>query len=255
MNSDSPRSHSCQEFCLALKAARERKGITLDEIAEATKIAASHFAALERGDLRRWPTGLFRRSFFRDYARMIDLPVAEACAEFMRWFPDGTGGPAPPHTPVVIAEAHDDRGHDIDARLILDETWSGPRTPILLRLSAAILDAAIISLLTAALVPFVANPFAVLGIIAMTYFSLGTLVLGGSPAQWVRERWSLLAALKEIPAFVAGEWKGAVSGIANLIRPGAEAADTAEEPEQRVWVSDARRVGPPRLRVRIKMSE
>ena len=88
MNSEALSTNSRQEFCLALKAARERKGITLDEISDATKIPASVFAALERNDLRRWPHGLFRRSFFRDYVRMIGVPVAEACAEFVRLFVD-----------------------------------------------------------------------------------------------------------------------------------------------------------------------
>jgi cytoskeletal protein RodZ len=88
LNSESLSTNSRQEFCLALKASRERNGITLDQIADTTKIPASVFAALERNDLRRWPKGLFRRSFFRDYARTIGLPVAEACAEFVRLFPD-----------------------------------------------------------------------------------------------------------------------------------------------------------------------
>jgi cytoskeletal protein RodZ len=90
-NSESSYTDSQQEFCLALKATRERKGITLAQIATSTKIPAYMFAGLERNDLRRWPTGLFRRSFFRDYARMIGLPPAEACAEFVRLFPDGSG--------------------------------------------------------------------------------------------------------------------------------------------------------------------
>ncbi|HUQ89059.1 MAG TPA: helix-turn-helix domain-containing protein [Vicinamibacterales bacterium] len=77
-----------QDFCLALKEARERKGITLAEIAETTKIPASVFAALERNDLRCWPKGLFKRSFFRDYVGMIGLPVTEACEAFVRLFPD-----------------------------------------------------------------------------------------------------------------------------------------------------------------------
>ena len=80
-----------QEFCLALKTARERKGITLDEIADTTKIPAFMFAALEQCDLSRWPKGLFRRSFFRDYVQMLSLPVPEACAEFVRLFPDDEG--------------------------------------------------------------------------------------------------------------------------------------------------------------------
>jgi transcriptional regulator with XRE-family HTH domain len=80
-----------EKFCCALKAARERKGITLAEIAEATKIPAYLMEGLERCDLRRWPKGLFRRSFFRDYARMIGVSVTEAVAEFVRLFPDEDG--------------------------------------------------------------------------------------------------------------------------------------------------------------------
>jgi hypothetical protein len=90
-NNDPGSALSCQEFCLALKAARERKGITLAEIAESTKIPAYLMEGLERCDLRRWPKGLFRRSFFRDYARMIDVSVTEAVAEFVRLFPDSDG--------------------------------------------------------------------------------------------------------------------------------------------------------------------
>lgn len=81
-------THSPEEFCLALKAERERKGITLAEISHATKIPVSVFVALERGDLRRWPKGLFKRSFFRGYVKMIGVPVAETFAEFIRLFPD-----------------------------------------------------------------------------------------------------------------------------------------------------------------------
>jgi cytoskeletal protein RodZ len=88
LNNTPTPTHSPEEFCLALKAARERKGITLAEISSASKIPVSVFVALERGDLRRWPKGLFRRSFFRDYVRTIGVPMAETFAEFIRLFPD-----------------------------------------------------------------------------------------------------------------------------------------------------------------------
>lgn len=90
MPSHSHVLHACsaEEFCDALRELREHQQITLDAIAEATKIPAYLFEGLEHHDLRRWPHGLFRRSFFRDYARAIGLPVAEACSEFLRWFPE-----------------------------------------------------------------------------------------------------------------------------------------------------------------------
>ena len=87
-NDDSATTLSCQEFCLAMKTARERKGVTLAEITATTKIPSYLMEGLERNDLRRWPTGLFRRSFFRDYARMIGVSVTDAVAEFVRLFPD-----------------------------------------------------------------------------------------------------------------------------------------------------------------------
>jgi len=95
MNAGITSIDSPDEFCLALKEARERNGITLADIAEATKIPAYLFEALEHNDLRRWPNGLFRRSFFRDYVKTIGVPVSEACAQFARLFPDATAEVAP----------------------------------------------------------------------------------------------------------------------------------------------------------------
>jgi len=125
LNTDSPPTDSRQEFCLALKAARERRGITLHEIAATTKIPASLFAALERSDLRRWPKGLFRRSFFRDYARAVGLPTAEVCDEFVRLFPDDES---------LVSTNAAEAG---ELRLVLDASWRGPRNPILVRFLAA----------------------------------------------------------------------------------------------------------------------
>lgn len=110
-NGDTLHFDSPEEFCLALKSAREERGITLSAIAEATKIPADLFAALERCDLRRWPTGLFRRSYFKDYARTLGLPVADACREFLRLFPEEESAPAsspdapPQRTPPTLMQA------------------------------------------------------------------------------------------------------------------------------------------------------
>lgn len=78
-----------QAFCSRLKAARERRGITLAMVASATKVSSSHFAALERGDISRWPKGLYRRAFFRSYATAIGLPPESTVDEFQRLFEDG----------------------------------------------------------------------------------------------------------------------------------------------------------------------
>ena len=122
LNSEDLPTIARQEFCLALKTARERKGMTLAQIAESTKIPASLFAGLERNDLRRWPKGLFRRSFFRDYARTIGLPVAEACAEFVRLFPEEGGAEV-----VKAVETANEPAPADELRLVLDASWSAAR--------------------------------------------------------------------------------------------------------------------------------
>ncbi len=168
-NSGSVASPSREEFCLALKAARERTGITLADIASATKIPASLLDALERCDLRYWPKGIFRRSFFRDYARTIGLSVAETCAEFVRLFPDDDRSAVtePAATPVEASQAS-------DVRLVLDSAWQGPQGAFLPRLAAAVIDAAVVVAVSAVLawLAGIAWPL-VTAIVALAYFCLG----------------------------------------------------------------------------------
>ena len=127
-HSESLPTDSCQDFCLALKAARERKGITLAEIAETTKIPSSVFAALERCDLRSWPKGLFRRSFFRDYAGMIGLPVAEAVEAFVRLFPDDE--------PAIVSKVAD----EVPRHSIFDALTLPPAIAAAWRRAAAVMS-------------------------------------------------------------------------------------------------------------------
>ena len=53
------------DFGSRLRAARERRGVSLRQIATATKISVSALEALERNDLSRLPGGIFSRAFVR----------------------------------------------------------------------------------------------------------------------------------------------------------------------------------------------
>ena len=75
-----------QGFCAKLRAARERSGILLTEIEAATKVSASHLAALERNDLSRWPSGIYRRAWIRGYATAVGLPADATIDEFLAAF-------------------------------------------------------------------------------------------------------------------------------------------------------------------------
>src|SRR5436853_7752541 len=91
-----------------LRRERERRQIALSSISANTKISASLFAALERGDVSRWPAGIFRRSFIRAYAGAIGLDPDTVAREFLEQFPD-------PHDPPAPA-SHVEPAPDIAAR-------------------------------------------------------------------------------------------------------------------------------------------
>jgi cytoskeletal protein RodZ len=86
-----------------LRRERERRQISLTSIAENTKISRSLLEALERDDVSRWPTGIFRRAFVRSYAEAIGLNGDEVVREFSERFPDPTAPPAA--VPVEDARA------------------------------------------------------------------------------------------------------------------------------------------------------
>jgi hypothetical protein len=253
LNSDSLPTRSRQDFCLALKSARERKGISLVQIADATKIPSYLFAGLERSDLRRWPKGLFRRSFFRDYARMIGLPVAEACEEFVRLFPDDE------HAAVATAPAiTTNAGQADEVRLVLDEAWHAPGTSPLSRLLIGLVDGG--AIVFAAAIAWMAglDRPETTAIVGLAYFFLATVLLGESPAKWaVSKRGSILDTLRRRPAAIAAAWTTGIDSIKGLFES-SEMAEPEQDPEMPAWISDARRVASApssRLRVRIKVPQ
>ena len=80
-------------FGLELRRVRERRGLSLEQVSEQTKVSVGHYAALESGDLSRWPSGIFRRAFVRNYATAVGLDPDDTLAHFSRIFPDPADGP------------------------------------------------------------------------------------------------------------------------------------------------------------------
>jgi transcriptional regulator with XRE-family HTH domain len=76
------------EFGRRLRMERERRTITLASISDNTKISQSLLEGLERDDVSRWPSGIFRRSFIRAYAQAIGLDPDVVAREFLERFPD-----------------------------------------------------------------------------------------------------------------------------------------------------------------------
>src|SRR5687767_4125852 len=78
-----------EQFGPRLRRERERRRITLDEVAEATRVSADLFEGMENNDFSRWPSGIFARAFVRDYARYLGLDTDAVVDEFCRHFPNG----------------------------------------------------------------------------------------------------------------------------------------------------------------------
>src|SRR4051794_30913812 len=91
-------------LCVRLRLERERRQIPLSSICANTKISATLFEGLERGDVSRWPSGIFRRSFIRAYASAIGLDPDSVAREFLAEFPDPFA-PAPAPLPVPAPRA------------------------------------------------------------------------------------------------------------------------------------------------------
>jgi cytoskeleton protein RodZ len=76
------------DFGTRLREARERRGITLRQIADHTKISMSALEALERNDASRLPGGIFARSFVRSYAAEVGLDPDATVDDFLDRFSD-----------------------------------------------------------------------------------------------------------------------------------------------------------------------
>jgi cytoskeletal protein RodZ len=65
---------------LGLATIRRNRGISLEQIAQATKINIRSLKAIEGGDFTKLPGGIYNTSYIRQYAKAIDFDEAELLA-------------------------------------------------------------------------------------------------------------------------------------------------------------------------------
>jgi transcriptional regulator with XRE-family HTH domain len=75
-------------FGPVLRAARERRGISLRQLAASTKVSVDLWAALEDNDFSRWPERIYARTYVRAYATHIGFDPDVIVNEFCRLFPE-----------------------------------------------------------------------------------------------------------------------------------------------------------------------
>jgi len=66
-----------------LQREREMRGITLEEIADSTKIGTRSLRALEQEHFDQLPGGIFNKGFVRAYARYLGIDEEQAVADFL----------------------------------------------------------------------------------------------------------------------------------------------------------------------------
>ncbi len=67
---------------LGLATIRSNRGISLKQIAESTKISVRSLEAIERGEFRNLPGGIYSTSYIRQYAQAIDYDEAAILAAY-----------------------------------------------------------------------------------------------------------------------------------------------------------------------------
>jgi transcriptional regulator with XRE-family HTH domain len=97
---------AADDFGQKLREARERRGLSLRQIASATKISMITLEALERNDIARLPGGIFSRAFVRSYALEVGLDPEDTIRQFIGQFP---------HDSVTAGHPTTGRSEDYDA--------------------------------------------------------------------------------------------------------------------------------------------
>jgi transcriptional regulator with XRE-family HTH domain len=109
-----------------LRLERERRRVTLASIAADTKISLALLQGLERDDVSRWPSGIFRRAFIRAYAQAVGLDADAVAQEFLERFRDPAEPPRPGSADSASPGARRASG-DTVLRLTLADAWGAPR--------------------------------------------------------------------------------------------------------------------------------
>jgi len=181
-------------FGARLRRERERRQIPLASIAENTKISVSHFEDLERDDVSRWPSGIFRKNFIRAYAKAVGLDIEGTTREFLERFPDPTEPPPPEEAVAQVAAT---RGGSAAPSLLASA--SKPAVRITLadppaafspgaiaasarsRITAVACDAAVVGTIGLVVYAVMGALWAPLCITLVAYYGGGILLLGNTP--------------------------------------------------------------------------
>ena len=73
-----------EKSILGLSTIRRNRGISLEQIADSTKISIRSLEAIEQGNFRKLPGGIYNTSYIRQYARAIEYDECALLAFYTR---------------------------------------------------------------------------------------------------------------------------------------------------------------------------
>ena len=175
--------HTSMSFGARMRQERERRKISIAEIAESTKILGALLEGLENDDVSRWPTGFYRRAFIRAYATAIGVDADATLKEFLERYPDPEEkSQTMVDKSVVKAEAH--RGSSVRVAAPPAGAWfsEGPLVRgIGLRCFAAAVDLFVLAVMGVALYAVLGMFWAPMCLATAAYYSVSILLLGNTP--------------------------------------------------------------------------
>ena len=183
-----------------LRRLRVQRGVSLEQIAASTKVATELWAALERSDLSRWPTGIYARAYIRAYATEVGIDPDAIVEDFCRSFPNGDRRAERVVREHAALVGHDLRWEDDLVGSVTDERRStappldaSDLPPVAFtqtgRFVAATVDLLLVT--SAAAIAVMLLPWrwaaASLAVCALTYHAVSLIVLGCTPSVWAIE--------------------------------------------------------------------
>jgi flagellar biosynthesis protein FlhG len=63
---------------------RESKGISLEQIAQRTKISMTHLRAIEANQYDKLPARVYVRGFVSQYAKYLNIPADRVCDSYLQ---------------------------------------------------------------------------------------------------------------------------------------------------------------------------
>jgi transcriptional regulator with XRE-family HTH domain len=103
------------ELTERLRTAREEKGLSIEQVAEATRIPLAYLEALEAGSFDDFSSPLHARGFLRNYAQFLHLDPEEILAAY----DEALGNPRPARGTAVPAARATSRGSILGTDLLL----------------------------------------------------------------------------------------------------------------------------------------